>query len=62
MLPIFISTQRKNYAKEALLMIFKHRFIFSPRMSQQLLYSRFVNTSGTVGGNIPGDLHNEHLN
>ncbi len=62
MLPIFISTQRKNYAKEALLMIFKHHFVFSPRMSQQLLYSRFVNTSGTVGGNIPGDLHNEHLN
>lgn len=62
MLPMFISTGRKNYAKEALLMLFKYNFAVSPRMSHQMMYSRFVNTHGTIGRNIPCDLHNEHLN
>lgn len=62
MLPIFISTGRKNYAKETLLMLFKHTFLFSPRLSRQLMYSRFVNTHGVIGKNIACDLHNEHLN
>ena len=26
------------------------------------MYSRFVNIRGVPGGNIPADLHNEHLN
>ena len=62
MLPIFICTVRKNYAKEALLLLSWYAFSFPPRMAQQLLYSRFVNTRGIPGYNIPADLHNEHLN
>lgn len=61
-LPIFICTNRKNYAKEALLLIFRYAFSLPSRMAQQLLYSRFVNTRGVPGCNIPADLHNEHLN
>lgn len=30
--------------------------------AKQLLYSRFVNTRGIQGRNIPAHLHNEHLN
>ena len=33
-----------------------------PRLKQQLLYSRFVNTQGVAGANIPLDLHVEHIN
>jgi L1 cell adhesion molecule like protein len=29
---------------------------------EQVLYNRFVNTSGTLGHNISVDLHMEHLN
>ena len=32
------------------------------QLAKQLLYSRFVNTRGQRGKNIPADLHNEHLN
>ena len=34
----------------------------SPRLSHQLVWSRFVNTSGKEGSNVPCDLHMEHLN
>ena len=33
-----------------------------PRHAQQLLWSRFINTRGIHGKNIPMDLHQEHLN
>jgi len=33
-----------------------------PQQAEQLLYSRFVNTKGVRGRNIPLDLHQEHLN
>ena len=62
MLPIFISTRRKNYAKEALLLISQHDYLLPHRMAQQVIWSRFVNIRGVPGGNIPADLHNEHLN
>ena len=61
MLPIFVATGRKNYAKEALLFI-AHQELIPGRLSQQMLWSRFVNTTGGAGHNIPADLHNEHLN
>ena len=28
----------------------------------QLMWSRFINTHGRPGGNIPADLHMEHIN
>lgn len=34
----------------------------SPQQSAQLQWSRFVNTHGREGCNIPMDLHLEHLN
>ena len=59
---MFVSAGRKNYANEALLFLTQHDFILSPRMAEQMLWSRFVNIRGVPGGNIPADLHNEHLN
>ena len=32
------------------------------RFAEQLKWSRCVNTRGVIGGNIPADLHLEHLN
>ena len=32
------------------------------RISNQMIWSCFVNTKGVPGGNIPADLFNEHLN
>ena len=61
MLPIFVATGRKNCAKEALLFI-AHQELVPGRLSQQMQWSRFVNTRGGTGHNIPADLHNEHLN
>ncbi len=37
-------------------------YVLTPRQSKQLMYSRFVNTRGIKGRNIPCDLHMEHLN
>ena len=59
---IFKATQRKNYACEAFNLLAQQRFILSPRLSQQLVWSRFINTRGGKGNNIPCDLHMEHLN
>ena len=61
MLPIFIATGRKNYAKEALHFI-SQQALLPGRLAQQIMWSRFVNIRGVPGGNIPADLHNEHLN
>ena len=61
MLPMFYFSSRKNYANEAL--IFLANLAFLPgRISNQMIWSRFVNTKGVPGGNIPADLFNEHLN
>ena len=49
---LFKASHRTNYALEA----------FTPRMKNQLLWSRTVNTSGRPGHNIPCDLHMEHIN
>ena len=62
MLPMFIATGRKNYAKEAFLFLINHDVLLPPRMAHQMLWRRFVNVRGVSGGNIPADLHNEHLN
>ena len=61
-LPLFKSANRKNYAIEALNLLVQYHYIFPPRQAEQLLWSRFVNTLGWAGHNIPCDLHLEHLN
>ena len=59
---IFKAAQRKNYSCEAFALLAQMNFILSPRLSQQLKWSRFINTRGGKGHNIPCDLHMEHLN
>lgn len=59
---IFKNTNHRNYAKEAVNILYQYHYSFSERMKAQLLWSRCVNTKGSRGANIPGDLHMEHLN
>ena len=59
---IFKASQRKNYSCEAFALLAQLRFILSPRLSQQLTWSQFINTQGGKGHNIPCDLYMEHLN
>lgn len=59
---IFKCTNHRNYAKEALSLLIQWHYKFSERQKAQLLWSRCVNTRGCQGGNIPCDLHMEHLN
>ena len=51
-----------NYTIEAFTMLYSHAFLFSPCQADQLLWCRFVNTTGRPGKNIAMDLHMEHLN
>ena len=62
LLPIFKSSQRKNYSIEALHFLFEYEYTASPMHCHQMLWSRFINTVGKPGHNIPADLHIEHLN
>lgn len=59
LLIVFHGTNRRNYAKEAANVLLQHQFILSERKAAQLKWSRFVNTSGYMGG---CDLHMEQLN
>ena len=61
-LPIFKASNRTNYSVEAFTLLAQHKYLFSPRMAQQLQWSRTVNVHGRPGKNIPADLHMEHLN
>lgn len=62
LLPIFRAARRKNYAIQAFTLLAKRYVLLSPRLQQQLVWSRFVNVQGIPGGNIEMDLHMEHLN
>ena len=62
LLPIFKGAGRTNYSTEVLTMLCQYEFKFTPRMSQELIWSRFVNVHGIPGRNIAADLHMEHLN
>ena len=62
MIPIFSASGNTNYACEATNLVLQHMYTLSPRLSAQLLWSRFVNVHGRPGKNIPVDLHMEHLN
>lgn len=59
---IFKSARRKNYAIEAFTLLAQFHALLPPRLREQLLWSRFVNTKGKPASNIPADLHNEHIN
>ena len=61
-LPIFHSSGQTNYSNEALRFLCQYLHDLPPQQAEQLLYSRFVNTAGVRGRNIPLDLHQEHLN
>ena len=62
LLPIFRTSGRRNYCIEALNIQLHRRFTLSQRQAAQLVWSRFINTRGRKGCNIPCDLHLEHLN
>ena len=62
LLPIFKSSERKNYSIESLHLLCQLHHGLPPRQSAQLVWDRFINTQGLPGGNIPTDLHMEHLN
>jgi L1 cell adhesion molecule like protein len=62
LLPIFNSSQRKNYSIEILNFLVQHDYSLSERQASELIWSRFINTHGRPGKNIPNDLHCEHLN
>ena len=62
LLLVFKASRRKNYSVEAALLLLQHQYFLSPRKAAQLTWSRFVNTQGRGGCNIPCDLHMEHLN
>ena len=62
LLIIFRASNKKKYSLEGLLLLIRAKTILPPRLQQQLMYSRFVNTRGRPGKNIPMDLHVEHVN
>ena len=62
LLPIFQNSGRKNYMIEAFKLLYQYYYGLLSRHAQQLLWSRFINTQGIHGKNIPMDLHQKHLN
>lgn len=62
LLVLFKCTNHRNYAKEAVNLLVQYYYTLSERQKAQLLWCRCVNTRGCPGGNIPCDLHMEHLN
>ena len=62
MLPIFSASGSRNYVCEAANLLIQQSYTLSPRLAQQLLWSRFVNVHGRPGRNVPVDMHMEHLN
>ena len=59
---LFKASGRHNYAIEALTLLTQYHLLLSPRLAEQLKWSRFVNVHGRPGLNISCDLHMEHLN
>ena len=62
LLIIFKASNKVNYSIEALNFLAQYYILLPPRLRQQLIWSRFINTHGKQGKNIPCDLHLEHLN
>ena len=57
LLLVFKAFRRKNYSLEAAILLLQNQYFLSPRKAAQLRWSRFVNTRGRGGCNIPCDLH-----
>ena len=55
LLLLFRLSKQSNYAQEAVTMLTQIEYLTSPRLTQQIMQSRFVNTHGVVGKNIPCD-------
>lgn len=62
LLPVFKILGRRNYSIEAVTIQLQKYHHLSERQATQLTWSRFVNTNGRCGCNIPCDLYLEHLN
>ncbi len=58
----FKATRHPNYALEALTLLAQYYYLLPPHLSQQLIWTRFVNTHGKRGYNVSADLHMVHLN
>ena len=58
---IFKASGRTKYALEAATLLIYLRILPS-RISEQIIWSRFINVSGKAGHNKPCDLHMEHMN
>ena len=58
----FFSAKHYNYTKEAVYLLAHVHAAATPKVAAQMKWSRFVNTRGKKGYNIPIDLYNEHLN
>ena len=61
-MPHFIAAGHTKYALDALKLQMQVNATLSPNLAHQVMWNRFVNTRGGLGRNIPGDLHNEHVN
>ena len=61
-LVIFHNSNRRNYAKEAVHLVYQYHYLLSLQQAEQFLFNRFINTSGVPGRNISADLFMEHLN
>ena len=61
MVHFFDSSSRSKYAFEAIRLLLQKE-ILSPKLSEDLVWNRFINSHGGPGKNIPCDLHNEHVN
>ena len=62
LLVIFKQNGRRNYSKEAAILLINLNFLTTERLAKQIVTSRFINSKGRIGCNIPCNLHLEHLN
>ena len=62
MLIMFRATSHWNYALEAFTLLAQYQWLLPERQAMQLKQSRFINTQGRIGCNIPCDMYMEHLN
>ncbi len=62
LLLLFKASGNHNYAIEAITLMAQYHAILPPRLAQQLIWGRFINTHNKPGCNIPCDLHLEHRN
>ena len=57
LLLFFKAHRRQNYSIEAVNLLGQYHFFLTPRLKEQLLWSKFINTNGIPAQNIPADLN-----